>query len=65
MDPEVQQARTAALAAGFTVASAIGQEGRIVLQLRDAQGNYLASHTSEDGLWKRAYKRGLLPGQAG
>lgn len=61
MDPEVEAARTRALAAGFTVSQTTGQEGLIVFQLNDGQGNYLVSHTSENGLWKRAFKRELLP----
>lgn len=61
MNPEVEAARTAALAAGFTVSTVTNEIGRTVHQLADAQGNYLASHTSADGLWIRAFKRGLLP----
>ena len=61
MDPEIEAARTRALAAGFTVATVTGQDGLIVYQLSDGQGNYLSSHTVENGLWKRAFKRGQLP----
>lgn len=61
MDEQIEAGRVAAVAAGFTVTPATGQDGRELFQLFDAGGNYLATHTSEAGLWKRAFKRGLLP----
>lgn len=61
MDEQTQAARTAALAAGFTVAPVTGQNNQPFFQLSDAQGNYLATARTEDALWSRAFKRGLLP----